>query len=629
MLARCRPQRVPLRRSLLLTSLLTLAFATPASALVSFSPATSLPTGLSPHGIARADLNGDGDLDLVTANGDIAGGSDNVSVLLGNGDGTFDSAVNYLAHTGPRAVAVGRINGDAHPDLVVGNGDVFGNSNDVSVLLGNGDGTFGAPSHIPTAAQPSSVEIADLDGDGDSDVVLTPLASNTFIQVLRGNGDGTFNPTILNFTTGTNPADVAIGDLNGDTRPDLAVTNRTATTVSILRGKGDGFFEPASNLTIGGALHTIAIRDLDGDGDGDLAVANESTGATVLLGNGDGTFGTPTHFSAGTAPVAVEIADLSRDGRPDLAVSNTGSNNVSVLRGKGNGTFQAPVNYGVGTNPREITVGDFNGDNAPDLASANYGANFASVLLNTTPIPAVAPSPTSLAFGSQPVGTSGTAQTVTVANIGGAPLTVSGVSIAGPDADQFTKTGDTCSGGTVAPGASCAVGVRFAPVATGPAVGALVIAGDAPAGSTSIALTGTGAPAPAPPAGPQGAAGPQGDPGTSGGPGPQGPAGSQGPAGPQGAPGRDGRVTCRTRGGRTRCTVRYTAAKVTTVRGRLVRGRTVYASGRKRVSANGKGVLRMRARRRVPTGSYRLIMTFRDARGRESVVVQRIVVRRA
>jgi hypothetical protein len=219
--------------------------------------------------------------------------------------------------------------------------------------------------------------------------------------VLLGNGDGTFG-TKTDFATGGWPVVVAIADLNADQRPDLAVATALTPggfeggrTISVLLGNGDGTFKPKTDLATGYAPASVAIGDLNGDGRPDLAVANSRAATvSVLLGNGDGSFGSNTDFIAGYYPLAVAIGDLDGDGRPDLAVTNEGSNSVSALLGDGHGRFESRTHFGTDNSPYSGTIADLNGDGRLDLVVANSGSNTVSVLLNLSPI---GPTPTLLA----------------------------------------------------------------------------------------------------------------------------------------------------------------------------------------------------------------------------------------
>ena len=349
--------------------------------------------GTHPHWMAASDFNGDGRPDLATANSD----SNNVSVLLGNGDGTFQAAQTYAtAGFNPEFVAVGDVNLDGRQDLAVAQSGSTPSL--VSVLLGNGDGSF-QPARIFATGQGSlSVAVGDFNGDGRPDLVAANYYSND-VSVLLGNGDGTFQAAQSFPTAGMNPVTVAVGDFNGDGRPDLAVTNGANTTsgavpgnLAVLLGNGDGTFQAARTIDVGITPAFVAVRDVNGDGRPDLAVANfRSNDVSVLLGNGDGTFQAPRNFDTGTGPLSMAVGDVNSDGQADLAVANfdfniRGPNTVSVLLGNGDGTFQAAQAFSAGTNPASVAVGDFNGDVRQDLAVGNFNSDNVSVLINNTAI---------------------------------------------------------------------------------------------------------------------------------------------------------------------------------------------------------------------------------------------------
>ncbi len=346
-----------------------------------FGHKTDFGTGSTPGSVAIADLNADGRPDLVTANIGFDGADNTVSVLLGNGDGTFGAKSEYDAGTGLvctiqyirgvpylvcpgyfLSVAIADLNADGRLDLAV----VNTNSNTVSVLLGNGDGTFGSRIDRPTGSGASSVAIADLNVDGRPDLVVANWGTNA-VQVLLGNGDGTFGPW-TNFGAGSTPLSVAIADLNADGRPDLATAGGSG--LSVLLGNGNGTFGPRMTFHTGPNLNSLAIADLNADGRPDLATAGGS-GLSVLLGNGNGTFGTNAEFATGNSPVSVAVSDLNADGQPDLVVANAGSASVSVLLGNGNGTFWYKTDYSIkstlGSSARSVAIADFNADGKPDL----------------------------------------------------------------------------------------------------------------------------------------------------------------------------------------------------------------------------------------------------------------------
>ena len=370
-----------------------------------FAPAVAYGSGgLDPRSVAVADVNGDGKPDLVVVNWCADNNCTNgtVSVLLGNGDGTFQAAVSYgSGGLDAYSVAVGDVNKDGKLDLVLAN-ECVSSSNCanglVSVLVGNGDGTFqAAVSYGSGGSLALSVAVGDVNGDGKPDLVVTNFGSYT-VSVLLGNGDGTFQTAVSYGSGGVNAWSVAVGDVNGDAKPDLVVTNLTGG-VGVLLGNGDGTFQAAVSYGSGGVnAESVAVADVNGDGKPDLVVANAcansncAAGAvSVLLGNGDGTFqAAVSYLSGGQGAESVAVEDVNRDGKPDLVVTNDyGANSnyahgtVSVLLGNGDGTFQAAVGYGSGGDyTLSVAVGDVNGDGKPDVAAINFNSNTVGVLLS-------------------------------------------------------------------------------------------------------------------------------------------------------------------------------------------------------------------------------------------------------
>jgi hypothetical protein len=283
-----------------------------------FLPAVNYPAGIYPHAVAVGDFNGDGIPDLAVANS----GSNNVSVLLGKGDGTFLPAVNYPAGIHPYSVAVGDFNGDGKPDLAVANND-YPYPGTVSVLLGQGDGTFLPAQAFPAGSWPASVAVGDFNGDGILDLaVANSIQFNGTVSVLLGQGDGTFLPAQA-FPAGFQPSAVAVGDFNGDGKLDLVLNNG-----KLLLGNADGTFQAPISYGPGG--FAVAVGDFNGDAKPDLAVVAGTV--RVLLGKGGGAFQTSNvSYVAGSYPTAVAVGDFNGDGFPDLAVANVGSNNVSIL----------------------------------------------------------------------------------------------------------------------------------------------------------------------------------------------------------------------------------------------------------------------------------------------------------
>jgi hypothetical protein len=322
--------------------------------------------------VAVADLTGNGILDVVLVNS----GTSSVSILRGNGDGTFQTAKDYSTGKLPRSVAVGDFNGDGVPDLAVASA----NSNSVSILVGNGDGAFKAPQDIPVGKAPYSVTAGDFTGTGIDDLAVACVGdffsgSGSELDVLLGNGDGTFQGP-HSYAAGSGSIYVTTADFNRDGNLDLAVISALTIDLSIYTGNGDGTFQQALQRFPAGDANSIAVSDLNRDGILDLVIPSPGPdNVCVLLGNGDGTFDAAPHFGAGSKPDAIAIGDFNGDGIPDLAVANYASDNVSVLLGNGDGTFQAARNFATPRQPNSLAVGDLTGNGILDLVATSYSVS--------------------------------------------------------------------------------------------------------------------------------------------------------------------------------------------------------------------------------------------------------------
>lgn len=458
------------------------AVASPSAAEAeSFAAASIFVVGQAPYAMAGGDLDGDGTADLVTANRD----SNNVSVLLGDGTGGLGPARDHASGQVPLSVAIGDLNGDGKQDLAVANNSDEG----LTVLLGDGTGEFGAARSHPGVSSLRWVSIGDLNGDGKAD-----LAAASFdlakISVLLGDGTGSFEMA-GDYEAGHRTTSVAIGDLNGDGKADLATPRYDSNRVSVLLGDGTGSFGTVSTFGTGLGPHAVVIGDLTGDGHMDLATANAvSRNVSVLLGDGEGHFEATQNSTVGRFPHHLAIGDLDGDRKPDLVTANLGSNNVSVLLGDGIETFQPARNYASVGLPAAVVIDDFNGDGKPDLAASNAGSHNVSVLLNTS-TPALAAAPSTVDFGDQAGATTSRPQLVKVTNTGDFSLEVANVSIAGANPGDFAVASDGCSGSAMDPDESCTIGVTFAPTALGPRGADLTISGNA-AGPHVVPLSGNG-----------------------------------------------------------------------------------------------------------------------------------------
>lgn len=346
--------------------------------------------------VTVADVNGDGKPDLLVS-GALSDGSGMVSVLLGNGDGTFQPSVNfYTGGNYATFLAVGDVNGDGKLDIVASNecpttgGQCT--SGIVGVLLGNGDGTFQRASTFSSGQHvATSIALADLNRDGKLDIIVTNQdqgfgGGGGSVGVLLGNGDGTFQSVNIFSSGGNGASTVVLADVNGDGLLDALVTNNGHGTmlegVGVLLGDGDGTFRPAVLYnSFGGNSVSVAVGDVNGDGKLDAVLATSITqggGMAVFLGNGDGTFQLPTSFySGGSIANSVALADVNGDNILDALVANFspgsgGDSTVGVLLGNGDGTFQAASTFDSGGYIASFaSANDVNGDGRPDLLAAN------------------------------------------------------------------------------------------------------------------------------------------------------------------------------------------------------------------------------------------------------------------
>lgn len=342
--------------------------------------------GSGPAAVITGDFNEDGNLDLVSVNTY----GESISVFLGRGDGSLQPRTDFATGLQPSGLATGDFNGDGLVDIAVAN---FGSiSGSFSILLSNGDGTFQPRSDFPTGGNAEGIAVADFDQDGNLDLAIAcgPLG----VCVHLGNGDGTFRTeTVYPLTAGQDARALVIGDFDGDGILDLAVANAGGTsTLSLLLGNGDGTFRANTDFPTGALPVAVAMADLTGHGSLDAVTANitDST-ISVLLATGGGNFQPRHDYATGHYPAAVAIGDLNGDGFLDLAVANL-EGTISVLLGVGDGTFLPRVDYpvvGSYESAKGVTIGDFDGDGTLDLASAN-NPQTVSVLLNSCPaVPAV------------------------------------------------------------------------------------------------------------------------------------------------------------------------------------------------------------------------------------------------
>ena len=376
-----------------------------------------LPITTGVRAVNLTDLDGDGSLDLITANGS----AHSASVYLGDGFGGFGPKTDYASLGDPIEVGIGDFNGDGKLDLVI----VPNGANFVAVRLGNGLGGFGPQQLFSTEFGAESVAVGDVNGDNRLDLVV-PCYTIDVVSVLLGDGAGRFAP-FVNYPVGDFPNSVAIGDLNADGRADLAVANSAANSVSILLGTGGGAFGPPTNIPAPGST-VVALADLNNDGKLDLGVggggpsptisialgngsggfgARTDIGGTlagvqsvtmtdvnsdglcdfvaggsglhVLLGDGAGGLGTPNTISIAGGATASAVGDVNGDGKADIVAGGFASTTIAMLLGSVGGMYGARTSFATGSNPMSVAIADLNQDSKADVAVANYYGNTVSV----------------------------------------------------------------------------------------------------------------------------------------------------------------------------------------------------------------------------------------------------------
>jgi hypothetical protein len=452
-------------------------------------------TSITPTAVVAADFNHDGIVDLAVTS--VTQPGPMVQIFLGNGDGTFRHPTKYEVGYGTGPLAVADLNGDGNVDLVVANQACPNNVCDdsVSVLLGNGDGTFQAPMAFRTPASAASLVLGDFNGDGKLDIATIDHTDYTrvcdCVSILLGKGDGTFQEPAIITTVSRYPEVLVAGHFTASKNLDLAVTMSLISSdeVQILLGNGDGTFSSGEIYPLASNSISIVAANFRNDHKTDLAIGEfEGKGVAVLLGNGDGTFEQPVVYPVVGAH-GLAAGDLNGDGIIDLVAGSDYDpirplGQVSVLRGNGNGTFEAAISYPAGEFPEAVAIADFNGDGKPDITVSDAFGDRQFIFLNTGVVTFSPPTP--LNFKSQRHGTTSAPQTVMLSNTGKTELRIAAMKTVG----EFGVT-STC-GETVPAGEDCVISVTFSPLTKGTKSGTVMIEDTASSKPQVIELTGVG-----------------------------------------------------------------------------------------------------------------------------------------
>lgn len=381
-----------------------------------FEPKVDFTTGSNPLNVSIGDLDGDGKSDLAVANT----ASNTISVLRNTSTGTanisYAAKVDFTADNDPESVSIGDFDGDGKADLAVANYIGFSVSVFRNTSTGVGNINYAPKIDFATGFTHRASAIADFDGDGKTDIV-TPNDNAHSISVLRNTSTGPGNINYaakVDFSTGagSGPYSISVGDVDGDQKMDVIAPNFNTSTVSVLRntsaGEGDISFAAKVDFTTGANPISVAVGDLDGDGKPDLAIVNKNSNTISVFRNtstgaGNVSYAAKVDFPVSTDPRSVSMGDLDGDGKADLAIANDGSNAVSVLRntstGLGNINFSPKVDFTTGASPRYVSIGDSDGDGKSDIVTANASGNSVSVIRNN-------PVFTTITINTQPSSTS-------------------------------------------------------------------------------------------------------------------------------------------------------------------------------------------------------------------------------
>ena len=347
-----------------------------------------------PDGVAAADVNGDGRLDLISASygfrwglpGDPGGWNNTLTVLTNNGSGGFGANATLIIGHGPTAVAAADVNGDGKPDLISANET----DNNLTVLTNSGGGGFGSHTTLPVGSRPHGLAATDVNGDLTLDLICVNAGENS-LTVLTNLGDGhfAFSATLQ---VGSEPLAVAAADVNRDGMPDLISANKNDDTLTVLTNNG-GTFGFSATLPVGHIPNSVSTADLNGDAKVDLVSVNWGAATmTVLTNDGSGGFGLNATIAVGNYPSTCVASDFNGDGAADLICASTEANSLRVLTNNGGGIFGYDTTVAVGRIPNVFSA-DVNSDGKLDLACPNFRDGTVTVLLNTTAFAPVATRP--------------------------------------------------------------------------------------------------------------------------------------------------------------------------------------------------------------------------------------------
>ncbi|WP_324673676.1 FG-GAP-like repeat-containing protein [Hymenobacter sp. GOD-10R] len=356
----------------------------PASGLFGGNISSSL--GPTPQSVAIGDVDGDGDLDLLSASVNTS----RVSVRLNDGSGLYTGTQEVATGQAPASVVLGDVDSDGDLDLLTGNNG----SGTVSVRLNNGNGLFSGSQEATAGPRPNGIALGDIDGDGDLDLLVANYnditTTTSIVTVLLNDGSGTFTSS-QTVSVRTRPLTIALGDVDGDGDLDFVTTSSSTYTASVRLNDGTGSFSGTQEVTVGSTPYAAILGDVDKDGDLDLLALSRNFNVNpadsvsmvhVRLNDGSGIFSGTQRVSVGQVVTGIALGDADGDGDLDLFAPNSRTNRVRVCPNDGTGTFSLGRNIAVGVQPEGIALGDLDGNGTLDFVTVNYGNATASVRLN-------------------------------------------------------------------------------------------------------------------------------------------------------------------------------------------------------------------------------------------------------
>jgi hypothetical protein len=514
--------------------------------------------------VVAADADGDGRPDALTANTQVSGGFPSFSVLPGKANGTLASGVSFFpsGFEDATSIASGDFDEDGSPDVVLGGFE----TEEVVLVPNEGDGEFLTSPHtyVPIEGGVADLAVGDFDGDGHEDVAV--LTTFDEYWILLGDGDGALEalaPVPVGFLT----IGIEAGDFSDDGVLDLAVSSSGDGTVRILAGNGDGTFVQIAEPEVGEEEECgcgpepwgIAAGDLDGDGRDDLAVTDPGGDQVFTIVSPEGSLFEvhgPFELPEESAPMGIAVGDLDADDTPDVVTANVFSGEASVLLNEGDGELAESVELPAGPLAQKVAIADVDVDGRPDLLIANQSifseeegeececggeplGGAVSVLRNLS-LGRLSASPPEIDFGDQAQQTVSPPQSIVVRNTGHAPVLIFEPELEGADEDDFLVSAGACTTKPLRSRRSCTIKVRFVPAGSGAREASLRVPSTAFGHAPTVALEGNGTDLPSGPTGPTGPTGGTGPAGPTGGTGPAGPTGGSGPTGPTGGSGPAG-----------------------------------------------------------------------------------------